>query len=169
MKRRLRHFCVGSIAILGALVTSGVAAHAQGWKLYGISGQQTDETLNEDGTAFLFPDHTLFEISTNNGAVTPLFQMTWVNDSTSIGFNPEDHKIYHTAGSEAYSNNPDRIGHDQGGPDIPGIGYQDSQYFEAVDPTTGNAIAVFNADPCPNPDPSLPCFGIAAPRPDWIL
>lgn len=169
MKSKLRRFCVSSISLVCALALNSVATRAQGWKLYGISGQQTDETMNDAGTGFLYPDHTLFEISTNNGAVTPVFQMTWINDSTAIGYNPEDRKIYHTGGSEAYSNNPGRLGHDQGGPDISGVGYQDSQYMEAVDPTTGNATAIFNADPCPNPDPNLPCFGIAAPRPEWIL
>lgn len=29
--------------------------------------------------------------------------------------------------------------------------------------------AVFNADPCPNPDPTLPCFGLPGPRPNWVL
>ena len=29
--------------------------------------------------------------------------------------------------------------------------------------------AVLNANPCPNPDPTLPCFGLPAPRPTWAL
>jgi len=40
--------------------------------------------------------------------------------------------------------------------------------MEAVNLTTRVATAVFNADPCPNPDPSLPCFGLPAPRPGWV-
>src|SRR5206468_8509286 len=55
------------------------------------------------------------------------------------------------------------------GPDILGVGHQDSQYMETIDLQTRRFHAIFNADPCPNPDPSLPCFGLAAPRPSWVL
>src|SRR5688572_7406491 len=41
--------------------------------------------------------------------------------------------------------------------------------METVDIQTGALNAIFNADPCPNPDPSLPCFGLVAPRPSWVL
>jgi hypothetical protein len=164
----MRHIFVGPLSILCGLLFAASTVHAQ-MKLYGISGQQTDDTPSDTGSGFKFPDHTLFEIDTNNAALTPLFQLTWINDSTAIGFNPESHLIFHTGGSEAYSDSPNRLGHDQGGPDIPGVGYQDSQYMETVDPNTGAAVAIFNADPCPNPDNALPCFGIAAPRPAWIL
>ncbi len=30
-------------------------------------------------------------------------------------------------------------------------------------------MAVFNSNPCPNPDAALPCFGLPAPRPSWVL
>ncbi|HEY6228292.1 MAG TPA: hypothetical protein VI282_14315, partial [Verrucomicrobiae bacterium] len=143
-------------------------SHAQ-WKLYGVTGQQTDTTPADSGTGFKYPDHTLFEINPSNAALTKLFTLTWINDSQSLGYNPDNHLLYHTGGSEAYSNNPQRLGHDQGGPDIPGVGYQDSQYMETVDPVTGAANAIFNADPCPNPDATLPCFGLVAPRPTWVL
>src|SRR6185503_20273569 len=88
--------------------------------------------------------------------------------SQSIGFCPDDGLVYHTAGSESYSNNPLRQGHDQGGPTIFGVGYQDSQYMETIDLQTRTFTAIFNCDPCPNPDPTLPCFGLVAPRPSWV-
>jgi hypothetical protein len=162
----LRKNCLSYLLILFGLSLACTASHAQ-WKLYGISGQQTDTTMV--GTEFQYPDHTLFEISLTNAAVSNLFQLTWINDSQAIGFNPDNHLIYHTGGSEAYRNDPLRTGHDQGGPDIPGVGYQDSQYMETVDPVTKAMAAIFNADPCPNPDPALPCFGLPAPRPAWVL
>jgi hypothetical protein len=166
MKRKVNSLRIASIVCGLSLIST--ASHAA-WKLYGITGQQTDTTPADSGTGFKYPDHTLVEINTSNAAVSPLFTLTWINDSQAIGFCPTNNLIYHTGGSEAYSNNPERIGHDQGGPEIPGVGYQDSQYMETVDPVTGAMNGVFNADPCPNPDPTLPCFGLTAPRPDWVL
>src|SRR5689334_8854594 len=163
---------------LHSAITFGLAllvpciASAQNWKLVGISGQQGDPTGGPG--AFSFPDHTLFDLDQlfldpGFGAAEKMFTLPFVNDSQSIGFCPTDGLIYHTGGSESYSNNPRRTGHDQGGPDIFGVGYQDSQYMETVDWRTGALRAIFNAAPCPNPDPSLPCFGLAAPRPTWVL
>ena len=156
-------------SLLCGLSLTAALSHAQPWKLYGVTGQQTNETPADSGTGYKYPDHTLFEINTTTAALTKLFLLNWVNDSQALGFNPDNNLLYHTAGSEAYSNNPLRNGHDQGGPDVPGVGYQDSQYMETVDPITGAANAIFNTDPCPNPDPTLPCFGLAAPRPTWVL
>ena len=148
------------------LLWPGIAP-AQDWRLIGITGQQGDETPDPQG-GFLYPDHTLYEINLTNAAITKLFRLTFVNDSQAIGFCPLTGTLYHSAGSESYSNNPFRTGHDQGGPDISGVGYQDSQYLESINLATGVATAVFNADPCPNPDPLLPCFGLPAPRPAWV-
>lgn len=150
------------------LLLSGIT-HAQvSWRLIGITGQQGNETLDPQG-GFLYPDHTLYEINLTTAAITKLLTLTFVNDSQAIGFCPVNGLLYHSAGSESYSNNPFRTGHDQGGPDISGLGYQDSQYLESVNLTTGVMTAVFNADPCPNPDPMLPCFGLPGPRPSWVL
>ena len=140
---------------------------AQEWKLVAITGQQGNDDPDGKG-GFLYPDHTLFEVNTASGALTKLFAVTFANDSQSIGFNPLNGLLYHTAGSESYSNNPQRNGHDQGGPDIPGVGYQDSQFMETVDLATRALKGIFNAAPCPNPDPTLPCFGLPAPRPAWV-
>lgn len=100
---------------------------------------------------FLYPDHTLFEISLVNGAVNKLLQATWVHDS----------------------------GHDQDGVIVPGVAYSDSHYMESVNLTTHAINAIFNANPCPNPDNPgndigadgifPPCFGLPAPVPNWVL
>jgi len=165
MKRRSLPLSLGCAGLL--LLALVPHSQAQPWKLVGISGQQGDTTPGPGG--FLYPDHTLFEVNPTSGALSKLFSVTFINDSVSIGYNPNDHLLYHTGGSESYSNNPGRNGHDQGGPNIPGVGYQDSQYMETIDLTTQAFVAIFNADPCPNPDPVLPCFGLTAPRPTWVL
>src|SRR3954469_10973874 len=105
--------------ILSALLLTPAMAGAQGWKLVGISGQQGDTTPGPGG--FAYPDHTLFDIDPlfndpGFGQPQVLFQLPFINDSQSIGFCPVDGLLYHTGGSEAYSNNPRRTGHDQGGP-----------------------------------------------------
>jgi hypothetical protein len=41
--------------------------------------------------------------------------------------------------------------------------------MESVNLATRQTIGIFNADPCPNPDPTLPCFGLPAPIPSWQL
>jgi hypothetical protein len=143
-------------------------APAQGWRLVGITGQQGNDAQDAQG-AFLFPDHTLYEINVATAAITKLRKLTFVNDSQAVGYSPLTGLLYHSAGSESYSSNPFRVGHDQGGPDISGVGYQDSQYLESINLITGVTTAVFNADPPPNPDPQLPSFGLAGPRPNWVL
>jgi hypothetical protein len=142
--------------------------HAQGWKLVGITGQQGNDTQDLQGN-YVYPDHTLYEINLTTAAITKLRKLTFVNDSQAVGYSPATGLFYHSAGSESYSNNPFRVGHDQGGPDISGVGYQDSQYLESINLTTGVTTAVFNADPPPNPDPQLPSFGLPGPRPNWVL
>jgi hypothetical protein len=166
MKSHLSTKVLRVTALSSLLLTSGIA-NAQDWRLIAITGQQTDNTMN--GTEYVYPDHTLFEINPTTGALTKLFQLPWVNDSQAIGYNPDNQLLYHTGGSESYSNNPGRTGHDQGGPTITGVGYQDSQYMETVNLSTGALNAIFNAAPCPNPDPTLPCFGLPAPRPTWVV
>jgi hypothetical protein len=159
------------ITFAAVLLVLPPAAHAQGWRLVGITGQQGVDSLSnpEDPNSFIYPDHTLYEINQTTGALTKIMVMTFVNDSQAIGYCPADGRLYHTGGSESYSDNPFRTGSDNGGPDISGVGYQDSHYMESVDLATGVATGVFNACPCPNPDPLLPCFGLSAPRPDWVL
>jgi len=148
------------------LLLSSISS-AQGWKLVGITGQQGNDTSDGQG-GFLFPDHTLYEINLTTAAITKLRKLTFVNDSQALGYSPLTGLLYHSAGSESYSSNPARLGHDQGGPDIPGVGYQDSQYLESINLATGVTAAVFNADPPPNPDSQLPSFGLPGPRPNWV-
>src|SRR3954470_10160920 len=122
MKSRHRKNCLSFVSILCGLSIASSNSHAQS-KLYGITGQQTDDTPAAGG-GVQFSEHTLFEMHTATAALANPFMLTWINDSQSIGFNPDNQLIYHTGGSEAYSNNPGRLGHDQGGPDIAGGGYQ---------------------------------------------
>ena len=166
MKRKVTPLRYASIVC--GLFLMGTVSRAE-WKLYGITGQQGDTRPADSGTGFKYPDHTLFEINPANAALTKLFTLTWINKSQAIGFCPTNNLIYHTGGAAAYRNDPLQTEQDQGGNPVPGVGYQDSQYMETVDPVTGAAVAIFNADPCPNPDQTLPCFGLTAPRPDWVL
>src|SRR5687768_2336639 len=136
MKRITMPNLLRCIFIFLALTATTAVSHAQSWKLYAVTGQQTSTNLIGNGPEFQWPDHTLFEVNTATAALTELFELPWVNDSQAIGFNPENNLIYHTGGAEAYSNSPDRVGHDQGGPDVEGVGYQDSQYMGTVDPVT---------------------------------
>src|SRR5436190_19297731 len=170
MKPTLALGKLGRATALCALLLAPTLVNAQGagWKLVGITGQQQ----NSDATAY--PDHTLFDLDTfftdpGFGYANRMFTVTWVNDTLCIGYCPTNGLLYHMAGSESYRNDPKRTGFDQGGPVIPGVGYQDSQYMETIDLQTRAYHAIFNADPCPNPDPSLPCFGLPAPRPSWVL
>ena len=149
------------------LLITPIIGHTAGWKLVGITGQQGNENIAA------YPDHTLFDLDLyftdpGFGYAVQMFRTTFANDSQAIGFCPVDGLLYHTGGAESWNNNPLRTGSDQGGPTIYGIGYQDSQYLEAIDLQTQAAYPIYNADPCPNPDPSLPCFGLPAPRPSWV-
>jgi len=168
MKTQFIATSLSRVTLLSALFLLPGVIDAQGWRLVGVTGQQGDPTPDGQG-GFLYPDHTLYEINLSSGAITKLFRMTFVNDSQSIAYCPADGLLYHSAGSESYSNNPFRNGNDNGGPPISGVGYQDSQYLESVNLATNVATAVFNAAPCPNPDPVLPCFGLPGPRPGWLL
>jgi hypothetical protein len=76
-------------------------------------------------------------------------------DTDAIAFNPDDGLLYHTAGSESWSSNPDSNG------------FRDHQYLETFNLATGEFTPIFNANPCPSPD-ALPCFGLPAPRPSWV-
>jgi len=159
-------------AFFALCLASGIV-DAQTVKLIGISGQQGDTTPSALG-GFQYPDHMLFDLDAlftdpNFGEVAQLFPAPFVNDTQAIGFCPTNGLVYHTGGSESYSNNPLRNGHDQGGTNIAGVGYQDSQYMASVDLQTRVFTGIFNAAPCPNPDPTLPCFGVLAPRPSWVL
>ena len=168
MKTHPRLKWLSRIIFASVLLLLSEITHAQGWRLVGITGQQGDETPDTQG-GFLYPDHTLYEINVTTAAITKLRKLTFVNDTQAIGYSPATGLLYHSAGSESYSSNPARAGHDQGGPDISGVGYQDSQYLESINLTTGVTTAIFNADPPPNPDPLLPSFGLPGPRPNWVL
>jgi hypothetical protein len=116
-------------------------------RLIGITGEQ-----GQPGG----PDETLFEINLTNASTTLLFAPTHIPDTNAIGYNPVNGLVYHFSGSEAYRNDPARIG------------YRDNQYLETVNLQTQALTAIFNANPPPSPDTAL-AFGLAAPRPDWVL
>jgi hypothetical protein len=154
-------------------------AGAQTWKLFGISGMQQDATQTVPGT-YDHKDHTLFRINTTNGALTKIVTMPWVLDSQSIGYCATNGLIYHTGGDGAYRDDPNRLVHDQDpNVQIPGGAFQDNQYMGTVNLLTLAMAGVYNANPCPNPDNIsndigndgivLPCFGLPAPIPTWVL
>jgi hypothetical protein len=159
-----------TVAIFVLLMLVGTTHAAEHWRLVGITGQKADETPDGQG-GFVYPDNTLFEINHYNAAVGKLFRATWIPDSHSIGYCPTNDLVYHTGGSQAYRDDPSRTGHEQGGPDIPGLAFQDNQYMESINLQTRVATGVYNCNPCPNPDTTwpLPCFGLVAPIPSWVL
>jgi hypothetical protein len=122
-------------------------------RLLGITGLQG----SDDQVAF--PDNTLFEISMADAESTKIAQLTWIPDTHAIGFNPDDGLLYHTAGSEAWTNDPFR---DEGN------GFRDHQYMETYNLATQEFNAIFNGNPAPSPDDLAP-FGLPAPRPTWVL
>src|SRR5437879_200285 len=123
---------------------------AETWRLVGLTGMQNDQTQDAQGE-YVHPDRTLFEINPIDGAINKLFQVTFVTDGHAIGYCPTNGLVYHAAGDESWNNNPQRVGSNQGVPDIVGVGYMDSQYLETVNLTTRALNAVYNANPCPNP------------------
>jgi hypothetical protein len=141
---------------------------SRSWRLIGITGQQGDATPDGQG-GYLYPDNTLFEISQTNGAITKLFRPTWIPDSHSIGYCLSNNLLYHSGGAGAYRDNPLQTGHEQGGPDIPGLAFQDNYYLESINLASREMTGILNANPCPNPDSTLPCFGLVAPVPTWML
>ncbi|MBI3849867.1 MAG: hypothetical protein HY298_06195 [Verrucomicrobia bacterium] len=168
MKKHLLTKSFACLLMLSALLLVPGVTLAQDWRLIGITGQQNDPTTNGLGD-FVYPDRTLFQINPANAAIIKLFQPTFVDQGHVIGFCPTNGLVYHAAGAEAFTDNPSNVGQNQGQPDSVGSGYQDSQYLETIDLATRTLSAVYNADPCPNPDPTLPCFGLSAPRPSWVL
>lgn len=128
MKTHPRAKWLYRITFASVLLLLSEITHAQGWRLVGITGQQGNDTPDPQG-GFLYPDHTLYEINLTSAAVTKLLRLTFVNDSQAVGYSPATGLLYHSAGSDSYTSNPFRAGHDQGGPDISGLGYQDSQYL----------------------------------------
>ena len=158
---------VHALALFALLLVPGII-HAQNWKLIGLTGMNNDDVLSAQ-YQFVNPDRTLFEISLVNGAATPLFQATIILEGHVIGYCPTNGLIYHAAGGESWNNTPLNVGHNQGVPDVVGAGYQDCQYLETINLATHAFNAIYNSNPCPNPDPTLPCFGLDAPRPSWVL
>jgi hypothetical protein len=152
------------VGVLGKHIASiAFAQSGQSWQLVGITGQQGNDDIAT------YPDNTLFDINLTTGALTKLFTATYIPDSHSIGYNPVSGLLYHTGGAAAYRDDPTRTGTPQGGDPIPGLAFQDNYYVETINLATQVATGVINANPCPNPDPNLPCFGLVAPRPTWAL
>jgi hypothetical protein len=120
-------------------------------RLMGITGNQ------EDDDQASFPDTTLFEINLETAEPNPVAKLTWIPDSHAVGFNPVDGLIYHTGGSEAWTDDASREG-----------GWRDHQYMESYNLNTGEITAIFNANPPPSPD-EFPSWGEEAPRPSWVL
>jgi hypothetical protein len=165
--KQLLH-CVLS-ALFVALASVAVTSPAAGWRLIGLTGQQGDTTETVPGV-FDHPDRTLYQINTASAAVTKLFQATLVPDTICIGYCPSNNLAYYAAGVESWGNDPtESYGIQGASPDLVGLGYVDSQYLEAVNLVTQARTAIFNANPPPNPDPSLFASGLVAPRPSWVL
>jgi hypothetical protein len=120
-------------------------------RLMAITGNQ-----EEDDQAS-FPDTTLFEINLENAESTLISKLTWIPDSHAVGFNPSDGLVYHTGGSEAWTDDPEREG-----------GWRDHQYLETYNLATSEITPIFNANPPPSPD-EFPSWGDEAPRPTWVL
>lgn len=131
---------VMTICILGMAVVSPAQV-----RLLGITGLQGEPN-----------DNTLFEINIEDASTTELFELTFIPDTHAIGFNPDDGLIYHTAGSESWTDDPGRVG-----------GFRDHQYLETVNLDTGELTPIFNANPAPSPD-EFPAFGLPAPLPNFI-
>jgi hypothetical protein len=130
--------------------------------------------MQEDPTqtqppAYDHPDHTVFRINTTNAICTEIVLLPWVLDSQTVGCCTTNGLLYHTGGDGAYTDNPLSLVHDQDGVDVAGGAYQDNQYMGTVNLLTLEMKGVYNANPCPNPDSSLPCFGLPAPIPSWAL
>ncbi|MCA9216620.1 MAG: hypothetical protein KDB27_26300, partial [Planctomycetales bacterium] len=119
-------------------------------RLLGITGLQGDADQEA------FPDAALFEISIEDGSAEKLYDLTFIPDTHAIGFNPEDGLVYHTGGSESWTDDPSREG-----------GFGDHQYMETVNLETGELTPIFNANPPESPD-DFPSFGLAAPLPSFI-
>ena len=147
MKLRTDIFSIAALICVLCLVNS---LNAQS-RLVGITGNQ------EDGDQVSFPDVTLFEIDLADASTTKLMPLTFIPDTDAIGFNPDDGLLYHTGGAEAWTDDPNREG-----------GFRDHQYFEKVNVGTGEITPIFNANPPESPD-EFPSFGLAAPRPSFVL
>ena len=116
-------------------------------RLIGITGNQEFNPA---------ADETLYEVNLTNATTTSLLQLTHVPDTDAIGYNPTNGLVYHFSGASSYSNNPGSNG------------YRDNQYMETVNLDTQQIVPIFNSNPPPSPDSSQ-SFGLAAPRPDWVL
>ena len=142
------------VGVVGKHIASIVfAQHNQAWKLVGITGQQGNDDIAT------YPDNTLFEINTDTGALTKLFQATFIPDSHSIGYNPDSGLLFHTGGAGAYRDDPTRTGTPQGGEPIPGLAFQDNYYVETINLATQQAIGVINA--CPAATARVACTIVA--------
>lgn len=139
-----------AIVMIATLLGLNLTSQAQ-VRLLGITG------LKGDADQEAFPDAALFEIDINDASSTKLFDLTFIPDTHAIGFNPDDGLLYHTGGSESWTDDPGRVG-----------GFRDHQYLETVNLETGELTPIFNANPPPSPD-EFPSFGLEAPLPSFIM
>src|ERR1051325_7920622 len=154
---------------LGMHITSIAFVPVDPWRLVGSSGAQQDDTQTVPGE-YDHPDHTLWEINHYSGDITRLLLLPWVPDSVAIGYCASNNLVYQTGGDGAYRDDPLRNIHDQDpSVQIPGGAFQDNQYMGTINLANHAMAGVYNANPCPNPDPTLPCFGLPAPIPSWVL
>ena len=147
MKKYLLRNVAGLGIIFTPLLLPGVIHAAP--RLIGISGYP----LN------------LYEINPTNGITTKVFTPSSGTDTPALGFCPTNGLLYFFVGGVAWQN-PDPV---TGLNDPTKNGYQDNHYMGRIDLVSSNEVGVFNANPCPNPDPKLKCYGLPAPIPSWVL
>ena len=147
MKKYLLRNVAGLGIIFTPLLLPGVIHAAP--RLIGISGYP----LN------------LYEINPTNGSTTKVFTPSSGTDTPALGFCPTNGLLYFFVGGVAWQN-PDPV---TGLNDPTHNGYQDNHYMGRIDLVSSNEVGVFNANPCPNPDPKLKCYGLPAPIPSWVL
>ena len=101
----------------------------------------------------------IYEINPTTAATTLVFTPSSGTDTPALGFCPTNGMLYYFVGGVAWQDpDPDT------GLNVPTMnGYQDNHYMGKIDLVTSNETGIFNANPCPNPDPTLRCYGLPAP------
>jgi len=150
MKKYLSRNVAALVTALFVLLSLPGVIHAAP-RLIGISG-------NSEG-------RNIYEINPTTAATTLVFTPSSGTDTPALGFCPTNGMLYYFVGGVAWQN-PDPV---TGLNDPTKNGYQDNHYMGKIDLVISNETGVFNANPCPNPDPTLRCYGLPAPIPSWVL
>src|SRR5438093_417729 len=150
MKKYLSRNVAALVTALFVLLSLPGVIHAAP-RLIGISGNSERRNI--------------YEINPTTAATTLVFTPSSGTDTPALGFCPTNGMLYYFVGGVAWQNpNPDT-----GLNDPTKNGYQDNHYMGKIDLVISNETGVFNANPCPNPDPTLRCYGLPSPFPSWVL